>query len=61
MKYMLFYSGLASTPSSVGLKNLSTNEVVCEISTDRPSGKETRKAYQKYMGVLKRKYTHLLN
>jgi len=61
MKYMLFYSGLASTPNSVGLKNLSTNEVVCEISTDRPSGKETRKAYQKYMGVLKRKYTHLLN
>jgi hypothetical protein len=58
---MLFYSGLASTPNSVGLKNLSTNEVVCEISTDRPSGKETRKAYQKYMGVLKRKYTHLLN
>ena len=58
---MLFYSGLASTPNSVGLKNLITNEVVCEISTDRPSGKETRKAYQKYMGVLKRKYTHLLN
>jgi len=58
---MLFYSGLASTPYSVGLKNLSTNEVVCEISTDRLSGKETRKAYQKYMGILKRKYTHLLN
>jgi len=61
MNYMLFYNGLASTPNSVGLKNLTTNEVVCEISTDRPSGKETRKAYQKYMGVLKRKYAHLLN
>ena len=56
---MLFYTGLASTPSSVGLKNLTTNEIVCEISTDRPSGKDTRKAYQKYMGILKSKYNHL--
>jgi len=27
MNYMLFYTGLASTPNSVGLKNLNTNGV----------------------------------
>ena len=59
MDYILFYTGLASTPNSVGLKNITTNEIIHEISTDRPTGKETRKAYQKYMGVLKRKYLNL--
>jgi hypothetical protein len=41
------------------LKNITTNEIIHEISTDRPTGKETRKAYQKYMGILKRKYLTL--
>ena len=60
MKYMLFFTGLASTPFSVGLKNLDRNEVVCEISTDRPSGKETRNAYNKYSNILKEKYKDLI-
>lgn len=60
MKYIIFYTGLASTPFSVGLKCLTTNEVICEISTARPSGKETRKSYEKYVSVLKRKYQNLV-
>jgi len=60
MKYMLFYTGLASTPNSVGLKCLSTNEIICEISTSKPSGKETRICYNKMMGKLKEKYNSLM-
>ena len=59
MKYILFFTGFASTPCSVGLKNLDTNEIVCEISTDRPTGKESRAAYQKYSKILKEKYNPL--
>ena len=60
MKYMLFFTGVASTPNSVGLKNLTTGEIVHEISTSRPTGKETRAMYTKYMGILKRKYSLLV-
>lgn len=49
MKYMLFYTGLVSTPFSVGLKNLSTNEVVCEISTDSSQSKISRQKVEKYI------------
>ena len=61
MNYMIFYSGVASTPYEVGLKNLTTNEIVCRISTDRPKGEDCRKAYKKYLGILNKKYKHLLN
>jgi len=60
MKYMLFYTGLASTPNSVGLKCLTNNEVICEINTSRETGKETRKAYNGFSALLKRKYKSLL-
>lgn len=60
MKYMLFYTGVASTPNSAGLKCLTTNDVICEISTSKPSGKETRKCYDKIMNKLKEKYNSLL-
>ena len=60
MKYMLFFTGVASTPNSVGLKNLTTGEIVHEISTSRPTGKETRAMYTKYMSILKRKYSLLV-
>jgi hypothetical protein len=59
MNYMLFYTGLVSTPFSVGLKCLTTNEIICEISTNRPTGKETRKIFNKYRNLLKQKYSHL--
>lgn len=60
MKYMLFYTGLASTPDTVGLKCLTTNEVIHEISVSEPTGKGTRARYQKMIGILKNKYSHLL-
>jgi hypothetical protein len=61
MNYMLFYTGLASTPNTVGLKNLDTGEKIHEITVARDSGKETRLMYNKYMGILKRKYSSLCN
>lgn len=61
MKYMLFFTGVASTPNTVGLKCLTTNEIICRIDVAKPSGKDTRIAYQKYMGILKKKYENLLN
>lgn len=55
-KYGLFFTGLCSTPDSIGLINRTTNEIISEISTSRPSGKETRRLYDKYSAILKRKY-----
>ena len=60
MRYMLFYTGLASTPFSVGLKNITTGEVICEISTNEPTGKATRAKRDKYMDILKNKYSTLV-
>jgi hypothetical protein len=57
---MLFYTGLASTPNTVGLKNLTTGEKIHEISCARPTGKETRACYQKYAGILKSKYKSII-
>lgn len=60
IQYMLFYTGLASTPNSVGLMDLTNDTIVCRISCSRPTGKETRKCYEKYVGILKRKYQQLV-
>ncbi len=60
MSYLIFYTGLASTPNSVGLKNLSNNEVIHEIDCSRPTGKETREKYQKYLTILKNKYQNIV-
>lgn len=60
MTYRLFYTGLASTPNSVGLLCSTTNEVICEISTSRPSGKETRKVYEKMKNKLKEKFGSII-
>lgn len=59
MNYMLFYTGCASTPNSVGLMVIETGEVIHEISTDRPTGKETRKRYEKFIKLLRSKYSNL--
>lgn len=61
MEYMIFYKGLASTPDSIGLKCLTTNEIICEIQTSCKSGKETRKKFQKYKTLLNNKFSSLLN
>lgn len=53
MNYMLFFTGLASTPNSVGLKCLTTGETIHEIEVAMPSGKDTRNKYNKVVNLLK--------
>ena len=60
MEYMIFYTGLASTPNSVGLKCITTNLVVCEIETARPTGAETRKRFNKMKKYIEETYSNLL-
>ncbi len=59
--YTLFYKGVASTPHTAGLMNLDTKEIICQIDTMKETGKETRKYYNKIMGLLKEKYGTLVN
>lgn len=58
--YMIFYCGPASTPTEIGLICISTKEIICRISTDRPTGKETRKAFNKYRNILETKFKSIL-
>jgi hypothetical protein len=59
MEYIIFYTGLASTPFTVGLKCETTNEVIHEINVSRPTGRATRERYEKMKGILENKYNHL--
>jgi len=61
MEYMVFYTGLASTPNSVGLKCLTTNEIIHQINVAMPSGKDTRVKYEKFKTLLLNKYKSVLN
>ena len=61
MQYMLFYTGLASTPDMVGLKCLTTGEIICNIRVSMPSGKATRAKYQRMIAKLESKYSNLFN
>jgi hypothetical protein len=58
---MLFYTGLVSTPNSIGIKILTTNEIICQINTSMPSGKETRKKFEKMKLKLLSKYHNILD
>jgi hypothetical protein len=60
MDYKLFYTGLASTPFTVGLKCTTTNEIICEINVSMPKGSDTRKRYEKMLSLLRNKYQSLL-
>ena len=60
MNYILFYTGLASTPNTVGLKCINTGEVIHEISVACNSGRNTRKKYNKYLSILNKKYASIL-
>lgn len=60
MKYYIYFTGLASTPNEIGLFCLTTNEVICRISTSRETGKDTRKAFQKYKKILNNKFKSIL-
>jgi len=60
MNYILFYTGLASTPNSIGLKCLTTNEVIHEIETSCPTGKATRAKYEKFKSKLTSIYKSII-
>lgn len=57
--YGIFFTGVCSTPSTIGLINWATGEKIIEISTDRTTGKATRAAYEKYKSILENKYKPL--
>lgn len=61
MKYRLFFTGLCSTPFTVGLLCETTNEVIHEINVDCPKSSDSRKRYDKMMGILKVKYSTLID
>ena len=61
MHYYLFYTGLASTPNTVGIMCLTTNEVGHQVNVSMPSGRETRDKYYKFVNILKTKYSSILN
>jgi hypothetical protein len=61
MEHIIFFTGLASTPFTVGVKNVKTKKVVEEINVSKPSGKETRKAYNKAKTELQTRHKLLLN
>ena len=54
--YMIFYTGCASTPNTVGLKNTVNNEVIHEVKINGDTGKEIRKNYDKIVKKLKKAY-----
>ena len=60
-KYRLFYTGVASTPNSVGIISETTNEKLCEIDVAMPTGKETREKYDKIIGFLQKKFEKILS
>lgn len=59
-RYGIFFTGVCSTPSTVGIVNWATGEKISEISCDRPTGEATRAAYEKYSTLLKIKYGNTL-
>jgi len=58
--YGIFFTGPASTPITIGLINWANNETIHEISCDKPTGKGTRAAYDKYRAILENKYSVIL-
>lgn len=55
-KPKLFYTGLASTPDTVGVEDEVSGETIEEINVSKPSGKETRKKYETTKKYLIKKY-----
>ena len=58
MAYQIFYSGMASTPDSITVKNTCTGEVVekIEIANGFITGKQQREVYRKELKRLREKY-----
>ena len=60
-KFQIFFTGVVSTPNSVGVWCVKSEIVICEIETSKPSGTATRKAYEKTKMELNIKYKDVLN
>ncbi len=60
MEYQIFIHGLASTPHTVTLENMTTGDIVQRVCVARKTGKETRKRTNKIVGLLMRKYKSIL-
>lgn len=60
MEYGIFFTGLCSTPTSVMLKRIDTDEVICRIGVDKPRSRDARARYDKMVGILKKKYKSIL-
>jgi len=60
MEYQIFVHGLASTPHLITMKNITTGEIIHSISVAKPTGKATRKRYNKIMKILNLKYHEIL-
>jgi hypothetical protein len=58
MALQIFYSGYASTPDSISVKNTVTGEVIekIEIANGFITGKQQREVYKKQHKRLKEKY-----
>jgi hypothetical protein len=54
--YGIFFSGLASTPTSIGIINWATGEKVSSIDIKGTTGKEIRADYDHKVKILRRAY-----
>jgi len=61
VRYHVFFTGVASTPHSVGVRCMTTGIIICEVTTSRPSGKDTRELYEKERKKLETHYAPILN
>ena len=60
MEYVLFYTGLASTPNTIGLKCKTTGEIIHEYNVAMSRGSENRKKYDRIKNLLSQKYAKIL-
>lgn len=56
MERTLFFTGVASTPNTVGVMELPSKTILEEINVSMSSGRQTRKIYNKTRNLLNEKY-----
>jgi len=58
MSLQIFYSGVASTPNSIFVKNMSTGKILekIQIADGFITGKQQREVYRKQLKHLREKY-----
>ncbi|MEO7048965.1 MAG: hypothetical protein ABI091_26920 [Ferruginibacter sp.] len=61
MKYGIFFTGLCSTPYTIGLINWTTGEKIHEIEIKGETGKSIRANFEKKRDLLNKKYKLLIS